>query len=37
MAAPATPRQDPENPGKCAAQPTRAYILRGDQVVMEER
>ncbi len=36
-AAPAAPRQDPENPGKCAAQPTRAYILRGDQVVMEER
>jgi hypothetical protein len=36
-AAPAAPRQDPENPDKCAAQPTRAYILRGGQVVMEER
>ena len=36
-AAPATSRKDPENPGKCAAQPARAYILRGGQVVAEER
>ena len=36
-AAPATPRRDPENPDKCAAQPTRAYIIRGGQVVVEER
>ncbi len=34
---PATSRQDPENPDKCAAQPTRAYLLRGGQVVVEER
>lgn len=36
-AAPATLRQDPETPNKCAAQPTRAYLLRGNQVVVEER
>ena len=35
-AAPATPRTDPENPSKCASQPSRAYILRGDRVVVEE-
>ena len=34
---PAAARRDPENPDKCAAQPTRAYLLRGDQVVIEER
>ena len=35
-AAPATPRQDPESPDKCAAQPTRAYTVRDGQVVVEE-
>lgn len=36
-ATPATSRQDPEDPGKCAAQPARAYILRDGQILTEER